>query len=112
MTVNPVVNIVIPQGADFTEVFTSTESDGGLSDLNGYSGVSKLKKHSGSTISYDFSVGITTTTAKVSIAMTAPVTTTIEPGRYYYDVVLTSGSGGVSRMVEGFAIVTAGIATV
>ena len=31
MTVNPVINIVIPQGADFSEVFTSTESDGSLS---------------------------------------------------------------------------------
>lgn len=111
MTVNPVINIVIPQGADFSEVFTSTESDGSLSNLSGYSGASKLKKHSGATVAYNFTVGINTSSSEVSIAMTAPVTTTLEPGRYYYDVVLTAGSGGVSRMVEGFAIVTAGIAT-
>ena len=39
------VNIVIPQGADFSESFTSTESDGSLTNLNGFSGVSKLKKY-------------------------------------------------------------------
>jgi len=111
MAATPAINIVIPQGADFSESFTSTESDGSLSNLNGYTGVSKLKKHSGSPTSFDFTVGINTTTSEVSIAMTAPVTTPIKPGRYYYDIVLTSSGGAVSRMVEGSAIVTAGIST-
>jgi len=43
--------------------------------------------------------------------MTAPITTPIKPGRYYYDIVLTSSTGAVSRMIEGAAIVTAGIST-
>ena len=45
MTVNPVINIVIPQGFDFSEIFQSTESDGSASNLSGYSGSAKLKKH-------------------------------------------------------------------
>ena len=93
MAATPAINIVIPQGADFSESFTSTESDGSLSNLNGYTGVSKLKKHSGSPTSFDFTVGINTTTSEVSIAMTAPVTTPIKPGRYYYDIVLTFDLG-------------------
>jgi len=111
MAATPVVNIVIGQGVDFSEVFTSTESDGSLTNLNGFSGVSKLKKYAGSPTSFDFTVGINTTTSKVSIAMTAPITTPLKPGRYYYDIVLTSSTGAVSRMVEGAAIVTAGIST-
>jgi hypothetical protein len=111
MAATPVVNIVIAQGTDFSESFTSTESDGSLTNLNGFSGVSKLKKYAGSPTSFDFTVGINTTTSKVSIAMTAPITTPIKPGRYYYDIVLTSSTGAVSRMVEGAAIVTAGIST-
>jgi len=111
MAATPAINIIIPQGADFGEVFTSTESDGSLSNLVGYSGVSKLKKYAGSPTAYNFIVGINTITSEVSIAMTAITTIDISPGRYYYDVVLTSSSGGVSRMVEGSAIVTAGIST-
>jgi hypothetical protein len=107
----PVVNITIPQGTDFSEVFTSTESDGSASNLAGFTGASKVKKHPGATSSQSFSVSITGSTGEVSIAMTAGKTVTLDPGRYYYDVVLTSGTGSVSRMVEGMAIVTAGITT-
>lgn len=107
----PVVNITIPQGTDFSEVFTSTESDGSASNLTGYTGASKVKKHPGATSSQSFTVSITGSTGEVSIAMTAGKTVALDPGRYYYDVVLTSGSGSVSRMVEGMAIVTAGITT-
>jgi len=107
----PVVNITIPQGTDFSEVFTSTESDGSASNLTGYTGASKVKKHPGATSSQSFTVSITGSIGEVSIAMTAGKTVALDPGRYYYDVVLTSGSGSVSRMVEGMAIVTAGITT-
>tara|TARA_A100001201_G_scaffold97069_1_gene83769 strand:+ start:401 stop:733 length:333 start_codon:yes stop_codon:yes gene_type:complete len=107
----PVVNITIPQGTDFSEVFTSTESDGSASNLVGFTGASKIKKHPGATSSQSFSVSITGSTGEVSIAMTAGKTVALDPGRYYYDVVLTSGTGSVSRMVEGMAIVTAGITT-
>ena len=111
MAAVPVINLVIPQGADFTEIFTSTETDGSTSNLNGFSGVSKLKKHPSSTSSHTFAVGITSTSGEVSIAMTAAATTTIKPGRYFYDVYLTSPSGSISRLVEGQAEVTAGITT-
>lgn len=111
MAATPAINIVIPQGADFGEVFTSTESDGTLSNLVGFTGRSKLKKYPESPVTYDFAVGINTITSEVSIAMTAPTTTTLKPGRYYYDVALISSTGGVTRMVEGQAIVTAGIST-
>ena len=111
MAATPAINITIPQGADFAESFTQTESDGSLSNLVNYTGQSKLRKYAGSPTAYDFTVGINTITSEVSIAMTAPVTVVLKPGRYYYDVVLTSSNGSVSRMVEGSAMVTAGITT-
>lgn len=111
MASTPVVNIVIPQGADFSETFTSTESDGSASNLSGYSGVAKIKKHPDATSSQSFSVSITGATGEVSIAMTSGKTVSLNPGRHYYDIYLTSGSGAVSRMVEGMAFVTAGIST-
>jgi len=43
--------------------------------------------------------------------MTSGVTVGLKEGRHYYDVRLQSGSGAVSRLVEGMAFVTAGITT-
>ena len=111
MAVTPTVNIVIAQGATFSEIFTSTETDGSASNLTGYSGQSKIKKYPASPTSESFSVSITASTGEVSIAMTAGKTVRLSPGRYYYDVYLTSPSGSISRMVEGQVMVTAGIAT-
>jgi hypothetical protein len=111
MTVNPVINISIPQGSDFSETFVSTESDGSASNLAGYSGAAKMKKHYGATESTAFSVNITASTGEVAITLPATTTVELEPGRYYYDVKLTSGSGTVSRLVEGMAFVRAGITT-
>jgi flagellar hook assembly protein FlgD len=111
MASTPVVNIVIPQGTDFSELFTSTESDGSASNLVGYTGAAKIKKHPGASTSTSFSVSIIGSTGEVTISLTDTQTTDLEPGRYYYDVYLTSGSGSVSRMVEGMAFVTAGITT-
>tara|TARA_A100001234_G_scaffold167678_1_gene148931 strand:- start:694 stop:1026 length:333 start_codon:yes stop_codon:yes gene_type:complete len=107
----PVVNITIPQGTDFSEIFTSTESDGSASNLTGYTGAAKLKKHPGATSSTSFSVSITASTGEVEISLTDTQTVALDPGRHYYDVVLTSPSNAKSRMVEGMAFVTAGITT-
>lgn len=111
MAVNPVFNITIPQGANFSETFVSQESDGSLSSLTGFTGSARIKKHPGATTSTPFSVSITSAIGEVSIAMTSGVTVGLEPGRYFYDVRLESPSGSVSRMVEGMAFVTAGITT-
>ena len=111
MAANPVINIVIPQGSDFTETFTSTESDGSASNLSGYPGTAIMKKHFSSTSSTSFSVSITASTGEVSIAMTSGVTLGLTPGRSQYDVRLESSSGAVSRLVEGMALVEAGITT-
>jgi hypothetical protein len=56
-------------------------------------------------------VSITGATGEVTISMASSITQTLKPGRYYYDVYLTSSSDVVSRMVEGQALVTAGIST-
>ena len=47
MAAVPSVNIVIPQGTTFSELFTSTESDGSATNLTGYSGTAKIRKYTG-----------------------------------------------------------------
>ena len=109
MAATPSVNIVIAQGSEFTETFLSTETNGDTTNLAGYSGQAKLKKHAGSATSTSFSVSITASSGEVSIGLTSGATALLESGRYLYDVVITSSSGAKSRLVEGMAFVTAGI---
>ena len=111
MAATPSFNIVIPQAADFEQVFFQKNTDGSPIDLTGYTGESKIRKFPQSLTSESFTVGIVSTTGQVTIGMTAPVTALLKAGRHYYDIYLTSSSGVVSRMMEGMAMVTAGVTT-
>ena len=111
MAATPVVNIVIPQATDFSQILTKKNSDGSIVNLTGYSGEAVLKKHPSSTSFTSFSVGITSLTGQVAISLTEGQTLALESGRHQYDVRLTAGDGTISRMVEGSAMVTAGIST-
>ena len=52
-----IVNLVIDQGADFTQTF-NLEDDASASalDLTGYTGAAQLRKHSSSNKKFDFTV--------------------------------------------------------
>lgn len=106
----PSVNITIEQGADFTATFTIANNDSSVYNLYSSTAVARLRKHHSSTKSYDFTTTITIATGKVKLDMSADVTSTLEPGRYYYDILLTNtGSGLKTRVIEGMAMVSGGI---
>jgi len=107
----PSANITINQGFDFSKTFVSRESDGSASNLTGFTGKAQIKKHPDTSTSKSFSITITAATGQVAIAMTSGVTSGITPGRYLYDVKLTSSAGAVSRLTRGTALVVAGITT-
>jgi len=107
----PSANITINQGFDFSKTFVSRESDGSASNLTGFTGKAQIKKHPDTSTSKSFSITITAATGQVAIAMTSGVTSGITPGRYLYDVKLTSSAGAVSRLTQGTALVVAGITT-
>jgi hypothetical protein len=107
----PAVNITIEQGADFASTFTITNANGSVYSLAGSSASAKIKKFPSSTTAYSFSTTITVATGKITLAMSDEITSTITPGRYYYDILVTSNSGIKTRVIEGMALVTAGIST-
>ena len=107
----PAVNITIEQGADFASSFTITNANGSVYSLSGASATAKIKKFPESTTSYSFSTTITVATGVIALAMTDEVTSTIIPGRYFYDILVTNGSGLKTRVIEGMVLVTAGIST-
>ena len=105
----PAVNITIEQGADFASTFTITNADGTPYNLSNSSAIAKIKKFPESTTSYSFSTSITVATGQITLSMTDDVTSTIAPGRYYYDILVTSISGLKTRVIEGMAFVSASI---
>ena len=111
MAAVPVINMVIPQGTDFEEIYQSSETDGSPTNLTGFTAFSKLKKHPAAIAAFDFNIGISSVAGQVAIGMTSGLTVAIKPGRYYYDVFIKSPVGRVTRLVQGQAEVTAGIST-
>jgi hypothetical protein len=106
----PAVNITIEQGSDFASTFTITNSDGSVYNLLNNSATAKIKKFPDSETSYSFSTSITVSTGKITLSMTNAVTSTIPPGRYYYDILLTNNTTGLkTRVIEGMAFVSAAI---
>jgi hypothetical protein len=108
-----VVNIAIPAGADFEQFFTlQTSDDNSFLDLTSYSAKSFLKKSADtSKVSAVFDVTFPSSIpGQVKISLGSTATSLLKSGRYVYDVLLDDGSKKI-RVVEGTALVTAGVTT-
>lgn len=106
-----VSNIVIEQGANFSATYLLENTNNTALNLSGYSGVAKLAKHPASSNKTNFTVSIISSSGAVSIALTSGATSSLKPGRYVYDVLLTDTGGNKTRVVEGTATVVAGVST-
>ncbi len=108
-----VSNITIPAGEDFEQTFTLENAvDDSYFDLNSYSAKSHLKKHPSSlNTTAVFQITFTNRQAgEILISLGSSITSSIRPGRYSYDIVIDDGSKK-KRVVEGSALVTAGVTT-
>jgi len=103
-------NITIPANTDFNFIFNLEDFSNNPINLTGYTGASVLKKSPASiNASAVFSVSFPNrTNGQVQISLGSSITTSLKPGRYSYDVLLNSGSQYI-RIVEGSALVTAGV---
>ena len=107
-----IANIFIDQGADFAITVNVADVDGTTLDLASYTAAAQMRKtYESSNTSGTFTTSISspTTDGQVTLSMTDTVTTALSPGRYVYDLVVTSGGGLKTRVVEGQAIVTPGV---
>ena len=90
-------NLVVNTGTTFNQTFELENSDSSsVLDLTGYSVFSQMRKHAAAT-------------GKIKVGLSSAITTSIKPGRYVYDVLLTDGVGTVTRVVEGSVLVRAGV---
>ena len=107
-----IANIFIDQGADFSITVNVADVDGTTLNLAGYSAAAQIRKtYESSSASATFTTAISnpTTDGQVTLTMTDTVTTALSPGRYVYDLIVTSSGGLKTRVVEGQAIVTPGV---
>lgn len=107
-----VSNIVIDIGADFAQTFTLESYNNTPLDLTFYTGTSIMKKSPlSNSIAATFAVSFPNrASGQVQIALGSSQTNSLRPGRYSYDVLLDDGNQKI-RVVEGSALVTAGVTT-
>jgi len=97
-------NIIIYTGTDFEQVFVLADESGHF-ELNGYTGIAKMKRTGSSLTSTSFTTTVTDIfNGKIKIALTALETRDLTPGRYLYDLVLYK-NGQTLKVVEGEVIV-------
>jgi hypothetical protein len=105
-----VSNIAIAGGADFQQTFFLESVSNTPLNLNGYTGFAQLKKSQASLNSAAaFVVSFPNPSqGMIKISLGSSITTSLRPGRYCYDILL-EGGGIKTRVVEGSALITAGI---
>lgn len=100
-------NLTIDQGTDFRSTITVEDSVDGIVNLTGYTAVGQVRKTYNSTTSYDFTTQINNPTlGELIIILPNTITANMKPGRYVYDVEITSPTGTVTRVVEGQVEIT------
>jgi len=103
-------NLYIDQGADFSADIGIFDDFNTAWDLSGYSGAAKIKKSYYSSTSTPFTVSVNAA-GTITLALTAANTSTLDEGRYLYDVVITSAGGSKTRVIEGLVTINPGVTT-
>ena len=105
-----IANLYIDQGTDYSITVDVTDSAGDVQNLSGYTASAQMRKtYSSSTIAGTFSTSISESTGQVTISLTDTQTSSIEAGRYVYDLLVTSAGGQTTRVIEGQAVITPGV---
>ena len=102
-----VSNLFVDQGADYSNIITVASTTGAPLDLTGYTVKSQMRKSYTSSTFYNFTASVyDAVNGKVRLQLNSTQSEAIIPGRYLYDVEITSGSGGKTRVIEGIVTVT------
>jgi hypothetical protein len=105
-----VSNLIINSGTSFSQDFFLEDSaTNSAMNLNSASVASQMRKWAGSTGVTTFTTSIVNAqSGQIRISLGSSITSTLKPGRYVYDVLLTNNSS-TSRVVEGMALVREGV---
>lgn len=101
-------NLIVNQGATFSNTIAITVSNGDVWDLTDYTGESQMRKHYSSNSYHSLTVGIAESNGEITLSLTAAQTANIDQGRYFYDCLVTSSDNVVYRVIEGVITVLPG----
>ena len=102
-------NLVIDQGTDFSAIIDVVDSSGNVFDLSSYTAAAQMRKNYASSSATTFTCTDNETGGQITLTLSSSITSTLEPGRYLYDVEITSSSNSITRVVEGIVTVTPGM---
>lgn len=94
------------RGETLQRVFTYKDSDGVAVNLTGYSASMQVRKSLTDGVALELStvnsrITLGGSLGTVTLLVSATDTATVDVGQYFYDLELTSGSGVVTRLIEG-----------
>jgi hypothetical protein len=100
-------NIFIDQGSNYSNIITVSGASGAALDLTGYTVASQMRKSYTSSTAYSLNPTIyNAVSGQVRMILTSSQSEAIPPGRYLYDLEITSAGGTKTRVVEGVATIT------
>ena len=102
-----VSNLYVDQGTDFSIIVTLKNQDGSTLNLTGFSVASQFRKSYQSSSATSFTVTIfDAAQGKIRMQLPAATTSALLPGRYLYDVEITSPINERKRALEGILVLT------
>lgn len=107
-----VKNITIDKYSTFEKMFSFSDKNKAPFDLTGYSANSQIRKYYSDSVVAEFDCEIVQppTVGRVILRLDYLDTANVEPGKYLYDILLTSSTERL-RAVEGTAEITYNITT-
>lgn len=102
-------NLVIDQGTDFSATVDVIDTDGDAFDLTNYTAAAQMRKNYASSAATTFTCENNGAAGQIFLALASSITVGLEPGRYLYDIEITSTSNTITRVVEGIVTVTPGM---
>lgn len=100
-------NLFVDAGSNFSNIITVSAVNGLPLNLTGYTVKSQVRKSYTSTIVHTFTSSVYEAVAgKIKLELTAVQSEAITPGRWLYDVEITSSGGVKTRVIEGIVTVT------
>lgn len=113
MSADRLVDLVINQRASFEVTFNVIQANNAPLNLGGYTANAALKTdfYANDTSATHFTTTIANAqSGSITIALSPDQTANLDITKYYYDVVITDTDGFKTRVVEGRARVSGGVA--
>lgn len=105
-------NIAIDAGEDWNQDYTLSETGGKVIDLSGYRAKAQIRKHPDSKTAIDFSISFKDRTNGIlNLSIPRWTSSLLKSGRYVYDVMIVKEDNKKEIVIEGSALVRAGITT-